>query len=286
MALLRNTLIFGIGLLLTVEFIQPAPAFAATQDSPEKVKVELVQPYLVPEGLPWNQTALRAANKIIGTQKSILNKTMTKLKLLGASIIEVIDEPTESEGETFQHARAYGADFVAWHLAGKGSRGLVKGQPVNFPSDTGDLANYLVRIKATPCSLREFSVLDFSTWFQPRKCEIEIPSASKYLRASLATALHKSTSEFGSHELAQLKYAMQTNTHLQIRDGYLICPELRSFFSGETRIRLRKQAPIGGYLIAVDLHTRTARYKFLGPNFSALAENAHQEPGEDFVRFF
>lgn len=258
----------------------------ATDQNRGEVTVVANKEMIIQENLPWSQQSITAANKLINRQKADLAKALKILRHKGASIVEVVVQKPTWTSPNFLDSSIYGTDYVPWRLRKFESSRTSKIVSSQFPGDQNDMANFLTRIKSSPCSLEDFALWNPNTWFRPATCEIETPSASKFLRASMANAFKRATLEVGSFELQQLKFALGPNTHPRIEKDELYCPELGPIFGGDTRIPLKTFEPVGGYEISVNLKLRKATFIFLGPDQKALAASAYKLPHEDFVRFF
>jgi hypothetical protein len=259
---------------------------AASSASPGEVTVISSEPPVVAKNLPWSTPALKAATALIGIDRQNLAAELKKLKSKGANRLQVIYEKQPLASESFADVEKYGTSFLPWHLIATTKSGSAKSRSSSFPGDQLDIAHYLTKLKKDECSLVGFSILNLATWFQPEACAVVSPTPSQFLRASLATALKKSSLAFGSFELAQLKFALGSNTHPRIVGRALICPELSPIFSGNTEIALEASDAVGGYVISVDLDNKTATFKFLGPDQASLASRATKTAGENFIRFF
>jgi hypothetical protein len=258
----------------------------ASNASPGEVTVISSEPPVVAKNLPWSTAALKAATALIVIDRQNLEAELKRVKSKGAHRLQVIYEKQPLASEPFADVEKYGTSFLPWHFIATTKSGSPRSKSASFPGDRLDIAHYLTKLKKDDCSLMGFSILNLATWFQPEACAVATPTPSQFLRASLATALKKSTLDFGSFELAQLKFALGTNSHLHVVGGTLICPELSPIFSGNTRIELAASDEVGGYIISVNLEKRTATFKFLGPDQAALASGATKTAGENFVRFF
>lgn len=258
----------------------------ASNASPGEVSVIASEPPVVAKNLPWSTAALKAAAALIVIDRQNLSAELQTLKNKGANRIQVIYEKQPLASEPFADVEKYGTSFLPWHFIATMKSGSARSKSASFPGDRLDIAHYLTKLKKDDCSLVAFSIFNLATWFQPEVCAVVSPTPSQFLRASLATTLKKSTSDFGSFELAQLKFALGSNTHPRIVGRALICPELSPVFGGNTKIALEASDARGGYLISVNLEKRTATFKFLGPDQAALASGATKIAGEKFVRFF
>lgn len=276
----RSALILVLGL---VALSQEQFAYA-TEPTPGLVTVNMPSPVVVGRNLPWSIEAWTAAEALISAQKVAVADALSKLRLNGVTEVEVAFEPQPLSGPAFVDSRVYGTTFLPWRLTGKSAERSFDSK--TFPTDKVDMANYLIHLHQSKCSLATFAFWDLSTWFLPSKCSIETPSLDDYLRASLATALKKASLEVGSYELQKLKFALGSGTHPRIAGGNLICPELAANFNGDTQIPLRAADKLGGYEIIANLRNRTAVFKFLGPNLKQIAAGATKDKTENFVRFF
>ena len=259
---------------------------AASISTPGDVTVVVSKPPVVAKNLPWSKASLRAAADLIAIDRKKIEAELSRLRSHGANRIAVIYEKQPLSSESFADVESYGTTFLPWHFTSSTSGVFVKSKNASFPRDRVDIAHYLTKLKKDDCSLLDFSLFIAETWFQPEQCEVVSPTPSAFLRASLATALKKSTLDFGSFELAQLKVALGPTTHPRLAGRTLICPELSSLFGGDTEIALEASDGVGGYFISVNLKNRTATFKFLGPDQPALASAATKNAGENFVRFF
>lgn len=259
---------------------------AASSASPGEVTVISSEPPVVAKNLPWSTAALKAATALIVIDRKNLAAELKILKSKGANRLKVIYEKQPLASESFADVEKYGTSFLPWHFIATTKSGSATPKSASFPGDRLDLAHYLTKLKKDDCSLVGFSIFNLATWFQPEACAVFSPTPSQFLRASLASALKKTTLDFGSFELAQLKFALGSNTHLRVVGRTLVCPELSPIFGGKTRIELEASDEVGGYLISVNLEKRTATFKFLGPDQTALASGATKTAGENFVRFF
>lgn len=260
-----------------------APDMAADQKGGQ-VTVVLASPVSIPRNLSWNEAALNSARQIIANQKSDLLSAIRNLKQNGSTQIHVVYGKQSLSSPAFRDTMQYGTKFLPWHLEGYPLDPQL--MTTEFPLDQVDMANYLTKLKNERCSLVDFSIWTLETWFQPEPCSVTTPSPEEFLRASLATALKKSTIDIGSFELAQLKTAMAPESHTKISNGNLICLELGSVFAGKTAIPLSFRSPVGGYEISVNLSSRTAVFRFIGPDLKVLAAHAYRNEGENFIRFF
>ena len=277
-------------LILSVLFASIASIIAnpimtgATENTPGSVTVTVDKLGIVPSNLPWSKAALDEARPLISLQSKALMSDFAHFKAKGNNRVQVVYEKQSLSSAAFADSKSYGTDFLPWHLVG--NLGGQSATTKSYPLDKVDLASYLTKPAADACSLSDFSIFDFQTWFQPPKCSVATPSPQKFLAASLATALKKSTLDIGSVELQELKYALSAGTHPRISGGYLICPELASVFGGTTRVALASKNTLGGYSFSADLVNRTAAFRFLGPDLASLAKAAYKVQGENFVRFF
>jgi hypothetical protein len=279
----RIVLVIGFSSLVITA--APFPAGATATKSGE-VKVILREPTVIAKDLPWSSVSLKAAMDLIVIDRKALDAELKRLKSKGANRIQVVYENQPLASESFADVENYGTTFLPWHFTGNTVTSSGNSKSASFPRDRADIAHYLTKLKEIDCSLSGFSIFNWATWLQPDKCEVVSPTPSEFLRASLATALKKSTLDFGSFELAKLKFALGSNMHPRLVGRALICPELGPVFGGNTKIALKKSEAVGGYLISVNLESRTAIFKFLGPDQTALAYGATKSAGEDFVRFF
>lgn len=278
-----------IGLALSFSVLLPTTSslpLAASAATPGEVTVVLADPQVVEKNLPWSKASVKAATALIAVDRKNIETELKRVKLKGAKRIAVTYEKQPLATESFADVETYGTAFLPWHFTSNTSGDSAKVKSASFPRDRLDIAHYLTKLKKDDCSLDNFSIFNTATWFQPEKCEVVWPTPSEFLRASLATALKKSTLDVGSFELAQLKFALGSNANPRIIGRTLICPELSPLFGGDTKIPLEESDGIGGYFISVDLKNKTATFKFLGPDQAALASGATTNAEENFIRFF
>lgn len=259
---------------------------AASVATPGEVTVVLAGPQVVKKNLPWGKASVKAATALIAVDRKNIETELKRLKFEGAKRIAVTYEKQPLASESFAHVETYGTAFLPWHFTVTTPGDSAKATRASFPRDRLDIAHFLTKLKKDDCSLDNFSIFITATWFQPEKCEVVWPTPSEFLRASLATALKKSTLDVGSFELAQLKFALGPTAHPRLVGRTLICPELSPLFGGDTKIPLEESDGVGGYSISVDLKNRTATFKLLGPDQEALAKAAYKEPSENYMRFF
>jgi hypothetical protein len=279
----RIGIALSLSVLLAATSSLPVEASAAT---PGEVKVVLAELQVVKKNLPWSKASVKAARALITVDHKNIETELKRLKLKGAKRIAVTYEKQPLASESFADVETYGTAFLPWHFTANTPGDSTKAKSASFPRDQIDIAHYLTKLKKDDCSLDNFSIFNPATWFQPEKCQVISPTPSEFLRASLATALKKSTLDVGSYELARLKFALGPTTHLRLVGQTLICPELSPLFGGDTKIPLAESDGVGGYLISVDLQNRTSTFEFLGPDQVALASGATKNAGENFVRFF
>jgi hypothetical protein len=286
-------MIFGHSALVTIAagvlvlaVSGPSNLAQANEPTPGAVRVILAKPILVDKRLPWSPESLATANQIIAKQKADLTRAIDDLISRGASTVKVVYEDQPLASHEFRDSLQYGTSFLPWRLIGNEQVAEVSRAGEAFPKHRSDMANYLTRLGEDTCSLRDFSFWSITTWFQPAKCKIVTPSASDFLRASMATAFKKATLDVGSFELSELKFALGPKTHLRIENDELVCPELAPIFGGNTNIPLRAIGLTGGYSISVNLKRRTASFIFLGPDQKALAKLASKAKNQNYVRFF
>ena len=287
---LRRPTLRALTLVLLLSFGLSASPAQAKETESERVKIiqatEKINEVVVEAGLPWSKSGLEGARAILENQKAAIEVAMKRLRKLGATRVEVValrDNFSEPQWVNKSH---YGANFSPWRMVGSSSLGKESGLSPVFPRDQTILANYLTRIEPGTCSLVDFSIFQPPTWFLPKKCQVVAPKPEQFLRAALATNLQKISWDAGSWEINALEYALSEKTHLTVKDGYLICPELSKLSVGKTKIPLNFEDPLGGYSIALNLKKRTAVFTFKNLDQRALAKDAYKAEGEDFIGFF
>jgi hypothetical protein len=259
---------------------------SADEISSSDVTISSPKAVFVPSTLPWSKASLLAASRIISEQKIALESDFASLRAKGNTSVKVIYGKQPLKSSAFSDTARYGTEFLPWRLVGNRDSKNDPQRSRSYPLDKIDIASYLTKPASDDCSLKPFSFVEFSTWFQSAECRLKTPSASAYLAASLATALKKSTLDVGSFELSELKYALTPGTHLSLKGDSLMCPELAPIFGGSTRIPLRNFTKIGGYSFTINLKTRNAKFYFLGPDLESLARSAYKNTDENFIRFF
>lgn len=276
--------------LLTFALLSFGSPAKADQQISDRITVhfegEKIDRLVVRRDLPWSEDGIKGARVIINRQASHIKLALERLKKSGATRVEVSNVESLFSGRNWADNSEYGSNFSTWHMVGLTGSGAQKGESITFPEDPVILANYLTSIPSGTCSLLDFSLMDPTTWFQPKKCVISNPTPEDFLRAALATNLKKITWDVGSWELTALSFALEQKTHLALKNGYLYCPELSKISAGQNRILLKENHPLGGYSIAINLKNRTADFFFKGANQLNLAKGAHKFPNQDFIGFW
>jgi hypothetical protein len=253
-----------------------------------RVKVTIpgeLQNPTVHSNLPFSDRLLSEADLIMATQRATQLKALANLKRLGAVSVKVVLEKNLNEGALKLLQYQDPNTLRGWRFQGFNWDGKRVGQTTRFPIESGNFANYLTKPTSTECSLLEFSIFDSRTWFQKKYCEVKSPKAYEFLRAALGTYLAKSNNDFGAWELEQLKFALEPGHKISIEGNNFVCPDLASISGGITKIPLSHVEPLGGYMISLDLHSRTAAFKYLAPNQEAMARLAHKSPGQAWIDF-
>jgi hypothetical protein len=269
--------------------LSASPAQAEETDS-QRVKIiqatEKINEVVVEADLPWSKAGLQGARAILENQKAAIEVAMKRLQKLGATKVEVVALRENFTEPRWGNKFHYGANFSTWRMVGSTSLGKGSGLSPVFPRDQAILANYLTRIEPGTCSIVDFSIFEPPTWFLPKKCQVVAPKPEQFLRAALATNLQKITWDAGSFEINALEFALSEKTHLTVKAGYLICPELSKLSAGLNKIPLSFENPLGGYSIALNVKARTAVFTFKNLDQRALARDAYKAEGEDFIGFF
>ena len=287
---LRRPTLRAITWVLMLSFgLSASPAQAEVTEF-QRVKIiqatEKVNEVVVEAGLPWSKSGLEGARAIVDNQQAAIEVAMKRLRRLGATKVEVVALRENFAEPRWGNKSHYGVNFSTWRMVGSTSQGKQTGLTPAFPRDQTSLANYLTRIETGTCSLVDFSIFQPPTWFLPKKCQVLVPKPEQFLRAALATNLQKISWDVGSWEIRALEYALAEKTHLTVKDGYLVCPELSKLSVGLNKIPLSFEDPLGGYSIALNLKARTAIFTFKNLDQRALARDAYKEQGEDFIGFF
>ena len=242
---------------------------------------------LVKSNLPWSSASIRFALSAIHSQKERIDKVLAFFRQREARIVKLVSDPQVLSGPAYRDSSHYVYGLHPWHLEAFDSTGKLVAKSKQFPTDPYDLANYVVRPFPKTCSLDQRQWWNPFTWFGGATCEVPVPTADQYLRASLATAMKKASIEdAGSWLVPQLDYALSSNCELRIQANALICDALSDIVAGTTSISLAAQTKLGGYKITVDIKSRKATFEATGFDQVALAREAAVLPGENFVRFF
>lgn len=287
---LRRRTLRAITLVLMFSFGFSASPAQADETWAKRVKIiqatKKINEVVVETDLPWSKAGLEGARAITDNQKAAIEVAMKRLRKLGATKVEVVALRENFAEPRWVNKSHYGANFSTWRMVGSTSLGKGSAQSIVFPRDQTILANYLTRIEPGTCSLVDFSIFQPPTWFLPKKCHVLVPDPDQFLRAALATNLQKISWDVGSWEISALEFALSEKTHLTVKDGYLVCPELSKLSAGLNKIPLSLEDPLGGYSIALNLKARTAVFTFKNLDQRALARDAFKEDGEDFIGFF
>lgn len=263
---------------------------ALTNEDYPNVEVHVAPPIdqtLVERGLPWSSESLGFAQKIISSQTKSFEKEISRLASSGAETVLAVSDPQILRGKPYKDASLYVRNLHPWHLEGLNSSGKVIGRSRQFPSDTRDMGNYLVRPKSSRCSVRLSAWWNPFDWFTNGTCVTTQVSASAYLRASLATALKKATIEdSGSWLVPQIDYALASNCELTVRHDELFCDALTQIVEGQRSIKLSGKSKLGGYSISVDVAARKAIYRATTIDQRAIAKGAKVLAGDSYVSFF
>ena len=228
----------------------------------------------VPKDIDWSTKALTAASMAQENFKSKLSSELKTQKSQGAVRLE---KSYSSADPAFSSTdwRNYVQDIRPYKIKGFDSNNRLVRISETFPEPTGFMAASMVRLANNKCSLKDFKIFDFGTWWQT-SCSIETPSPSDFLRASLRSWLRMTDGpiSFASFPQQQLDLCFEMNAKFKITGKQLSCPSLSKYFNSQTTVNLYFLASQGGYEITVNEKAKTYTTRYFAPDFYTLATYA------------
>ena len=263
----------ALSLLVTGIAVDSSQSLAATMQVVDPITVVGENNWdfpALPRTLPWSRSALSAGNQAIDVLSGELTEIVGNLKDSGA--VQVV---TLQKALPQQELRASGLKASALRFIGLDANGKVTSRSDWWPGTQTAFANTLVTLNANKCSLRDFSLLDWGTWFESR-CEVVKPTADQFLRAQLAAQI-----SFGSgnapdmlrYELEKLRVVLSNGWKYSISGSVLsFVPEEVDY--GNNTVWLGEFDQWYGYRISINRQQGTATLRYARPDFKKICKSA------------
>ena len=228
----------------------------------------------IPKDISWGTKALRAASMAQDYFSIKLSNELKAQKSQSAVRLEKIYSPADPAFSSTDW-RNYVEDIRPYKIKGFDSNNRLVRTSETFPEPTSLMATYMVRLGQNKCSLKDFNLFDFGTWWQT-SCSIETPSQSDFLRASLRSWLRMTDGpiSFASFPQQQLDLCFEMKAKFKITGKQLSCPSLSKYFNSQTTANLYFLDSQGGYEIRVNEKARTYTTRYFAPDFYTLAKYA------------
>ena len=228
----------------------------------------------IPKDISWGTKALRAASMAQDYFSIKLSNELKAQKSQGAVRLEKIYSAADPAFSSIDW-RNYLQDIRPYKIKGFDSNNRLVRTSETFPEPTSFMAASMVRLGQNECSLKDFNIFDFGTWWQT-SCSIETPSKSDFLRASLRSWLRMTDGpiSFASFPQQQLDLCFEMKAKFKITGKRLSCPSLSKYFNSQTTVNLYFLDSQGGYEITVNEKARTYTTRYFAPDFYILAKYA------------
>ena len=230
-----------------------------------------LEPVTVPAGLKWEARARKLGQKTINAIGAELNSMLKEFKSDGVKEVKTLRSSAVDPS-----LRKYGLTHEVVTYRGIKKEGGESSLEFSFPSRQTALANNLVKLNSSKCSLRDFDFWDFSTWFQT-KCEVVKPSLDQFLRASVAVHLWQGPGnlpDIVAYELRKLRYVLDNRIPFTIAGETLTARSLPEEFGSNKQVWLGSDYGSFGFQIVPNQKTWTATVTYLRPNPLKLIQNA------------
>lgn len=228
----------------------------------------------IPKDISWSTQALTAEAKAHDYFKSKLAIELKVQKSQGAVKLEKSYAPADPAFSSTDWSK-YLQDIRPYKIKGFDSNNRLVRTSDTFPEPTSLMAASMVRLAQNKCSLKDFNIFDFGTWWQT-SCSIETPSQGDFLRASLRSWLRVTDGpiSFASFPKQQLDLCFEMKAKFKITGRQLSCPSLSKYFGSQTTANLYFLGSQGGYEISVNEKARTYTTRYFAPDFYTLATYA------------
>lgn len=227
----------------------------------------------IPKGLPWKRSSISDAKKVLKALERILQEELAALKASGA--VKVRTETRTPDWPDFWF-EATNRRWTSTRYVGLDSDSKIVASTPWDPETNVFYARHLVKLNSKQCSLRDFNLFDFSTWFETR-CEVKSTSPEALLGASLQELLGQGLRDLPAYtdfELKKLDYALSHNLKCKKTDRLLQCENLGTFTSngGPDSVNLSTETGGWDYEISVNLESRKASITYLKPRPKLFAK--------------
>ncbi len=230
------------------------------------------------------------SEEIAKAQRFVYSEIKTEIehqKSLGAT--KLTKTFISEDNYSYPDWKEYVPEIRQYVIKGFAEDGKLVRTSAPLASDLPNLASRLVYLEQNECILRDFSLFDLDTWFTP-KCHIKFESKSDYIRASLRTAI--AMSGLGPWALGQTPYEQMQDCFnnkysFTVKSGYFSCPQNVRFWPepSSTSFPLILKTYKGGYVIKIDVKTRSATMTYYAPNFVEVARHAFWSKGSSVINF-
>lgn len=228
----------------------------------------------VPKDIRWSTKALTAEAMAHDYFRSKISSELKAQKSQGAVKLEKSYSPADPAFSSTDW-RNYLQDIRPYKIKGFDSNNRLVRTSDTFPEPTSLMAASMVRLAQNSCSLKDFNIFDFTTWWQT-SCSIGTPSQGDFLRASLRSWLRVTDGpiSFASFPQQQLDLCFEMKAKFTITGKQLSCPSLSKYFGSQTTANLYFLDSQGGYEITVNEKARTYTTRYFAPDFYTLATYA------------
>jgi hypothetical protein len=225
----------------------------------------------LPSQLLWSKKAHSNAQEAINALALDLAATLNKFQAAG--VTDVVVEKKFPERSNFWKETTNKA-FKWVNIIGLNSKGDQLTSTGYSPESNVFLARTLVRLNRDECSLRDFDLWNWSTWFVNR-CEIVKPTTQQLLDAHFRDLVGQGVGdrrEILAWELTKLTYVLENRLEYRIVGNKLICPQLKRLSAGTDRVWLTNFDYVWDYKISIDRAHWSAKVEYLGPRPAMFAK--------------
>jgi len=217
------------------------------------------------------------SEEIAKAQRFVYSEIKTEIehqKSLGAT--KLTKTFISEDNYSYPDWKEYVPEIRQYVIKGFAEDGKLVRTSAPLASDLPNLASRLVYLEQNECILRE--------------CHIKFESKSDYLRASLRTAI--AMSGLGPWALGQTPYEQMQDCFnnkysFTVKSGYFSCPQNVRFWPApsSTSFPLILKTYEGGYVIKIEVKTRSATMTYYAPNFVEVARHAIWSKGSSVINF-
>mgnify|MGYP000190326779 CR=1 FL=1 len=225
----------------------------------------------IPNNLSWSKSGLRESQKALVRAKEALETEIDRLRKLGATnLTKVTFYPSTNISASF---RTYLGSKHRFRLYGFDQSGQVVGTSGVYPRAGASIADRLVTLQQTSCSVAQFNLFSPSTW-NVDSCRITKVAPSNYLRVATQEFADEVSTEkyYDKIRLFQMMSitCLFNDFEFSTKGGRFVCPADQRLY-GLSSFKLTEKSPLGGYRFKFYPKARAATLEYLPAAFQMLA---------------